>query len=313
MLFRSQIISQVYDEINEISNNCYTVKLDGKYGAVNNFGQLFIEPRFEELGDFKNDFAYYRLEGKSGFVSKDGYVHRAEFDWLSDFDKDKIAIVKIGNSYGLINSTGKLILETKYDQILKAENSIFIVVLNNLYGFYNGNGCFLSTHSYDFLKEKPVEFYTNGQILKLLKKGQQALVDLNGRTSIDFGTYDEINFASNGLICVKNKNKYGYIDRKLNLVIPYKYSKANAFKDSCAIVQLKDKFMLINIQGKDIYSSIAEIQKISTHYYLIKGETEELINAKGELVYGDISSIQSVNGKVLIITLNNGTIKLLND
>lgn len=310
---QGQIISRVYDEINEMSNNCYTVKLDGKYGAVNNFGQLFIEPRFEELGDFKNDFANYRLEGKSGFVSKDGYVHRAEFDWLSDFDKDKIAIVKIGNSYGLINSTGKLILETKYDQILKAENSIFIVVLNNLYGFYNGNGCFLSTHSYDFLKEKPVEFYTNGQILKLLKKGQQALVDLNGRTSIDFGTYDEINFASNGLICVKNKNKYGYIDRKLNLVIPYKYSKANAFKDSCAIVQLKDKFMLINIQGKDIYSSIAEIQKISTHYYLIKGETEELINAKGELVYVDISSIQPVNGKVLIITLNNGTIKLLND
>jgi hypothetical protein len=310
---QGQIISPLYEEINEISNNCYIVKQNGKYGAVNNFGQTIIEPRFEELGDFKNELAYYRLEGKSGFVSKDGYVHKAEFDWLSDFDADKIAVVKIGNSYGLINSAGKLILETKYDQILKANNSVFIVVLNNLYGFYNSSGCFLSSISYDFFKEKSVDFYTNGQIFKLLKKGQQSFVDANGRTSIEFGTYDEINFASNGLIRVKNKNKYGYVDRKLNIAIPYKYTKAGDFKDSCALVQVKDKFILINTQGKEVYSSIAEVQKISRHFYLVKGENENLINAAGELVFGDISNIQPVNGKLFIITLNNGVIKLLCD
>jgi len=310
---QGQIISPLYDEINEISNNCYTVKQNGKFGAVDNFAQTIIEPRFEELGDFKNELAYYRLDGKSGFVSKDGYVHKAEFDWLSDFDADKIAIVKIGNSYGLINSTGKVILETKYDQILKANNSVFIVVLNNLYGFYNGKGCFLSAISYDFLKEKPVDFYTNGYIFKLLKKGQQSFIDANGRTSIEFGTYDEINFASNGLIRVKNKNKYGFVDRKLNVVIPYKFNKANDFKDSCAFVQLKDKFILINTQGKEVYSSIAEIQKISRHFYLVKGENENLINSAGELVLADIGNIQPVNGKLFIITLNNGVIKLLSD
>ena len=310
---QGQIISQLYDEINEISNNFYTVKLDGKYGALDNFAQTIIEPRFEELGDFKNDFAYYRLDGKSGFVSKDGYVHKAEFDWLSDFDADKIAIVKIGNSYGLINSKGELILDTKYDQILKASNSIFIVVLNNHYGFYNVKGCFLIDIAFDFLKEKPADFYTNGQLFKLLKKGEQSFVDANGRTSIDFGTYDEINFASNGLIRVKNKNKYGYVDRKLNLVIPYKYNNAGDFKDSCALVELKDKFILLDTQGKEIYASVSEIQKISPHYYLVHGENEELINHTGELVFSDIKGFQLVNAKVLIITLNNGTIKLLND
>jgi hypothetical protein len=310
---QGQIISALYDEINEISNNFYTVKVDGKYGALDNFAQTIIEPRFEELGDFKNDFAYYRSEGKSGFVSKDGYVHKAEFDWLSDFDTDKIAIVKIRNSYGLINATGTIILDTKYDQILKANNSVFVVVLNDHYGFYNGKGCFLIDIAFDFIKEKPADFYTNGQIFKLLKKGEQSFVDANGRTSIDFGTYDEINFASNGLIRVKNKNKYGFVDRKLNLVIPYKYSKAGDFKDSCALAALKDKFVLLDMQGKEIYSSVSEIQKISPHYYLVHGEKEELINNKGELVFSDISGFQLVNAKVLIITLNNGTIKLLND
>jgi len=310
---QGQIISPIYDEINEISDNFYTVKLNGKYGALNNFGQVIIEPKFEQLGDFKNGFAYYRSENKSGFVSKDGYVHKAEFDWLSDFDADKIAIVKIGNSYGLINSTGKIILETKYDQVLKTNNGVFIVVLNNLYGFYNSNGCFLSAIEYDFLKEKTADFYTNGSVFKLLKKGEQALMDANGRTSIDFGTYDEINFASNGLIRVKNKNKYGFADRKLSLVIPYKYTKAADFKDSCALVQLKDKFILLNTQGKEVFSSSAEIQKISTHYYLVQSESEQLINSRGELVFIDISDIQPAKGGVFIITLNNGVIKLLHD
>ncbi|MBA2612582.1 MAG: WG repeat-containing protein [Bacteroidetes bacterium] len=310
---QGQIISQVYDEINEISDNFYTVKLNGKFGALNNFGQVILEPKFEELGDFKNGFAYYRSENKSGFVSKEGYVHKPEFDWLSDFSTDKIAIVKIGNSYGLINAGGKIILDTKYDQVIKANNGIYIVVLNNLYGFYNSYGCFLSAVAYDFAKEKPADFYTNGQVFKLVKKNQQALMDVNGRTSIDFGVYDEINFASNGLIRVKNKNKYGFVDRKLNLVIPYKYSKASDFKDSCALVQLKDKFFLINLKGKEIYSSIAEIQKISPHYYLVHNESELLVNFKGELVFSDISNIQPINSKILLITLNNGSIKLLHD
>lgn len=310
---QGQIISPIYDEINEISDNFYTVKLNGKYGALNNFGQVIIEPKFEQLGDFKNGFAYYRSENKSGFVSKDGYVHKAEFDWLSDFGADKIAVVKIGNSYGLINSTGKIILETKYDQVLKANNGVFIVVLNNLYGFYNGNGCFLSAIEYDFLKEKPADFYTNGNVFKLLKKGEQAPMDANGRISIDFGIYDEINFANNGLIRVKNKNKYGFVDRKLSLVIPYKYTKASDFKDSCALVQIKDKFILLNTQGKEIFSSTAEIQKISTHYYLVQSESEQIINSKGELVFADISDVQPLKDGIFIITLNNGTIKLLHD
>ncbi len=310
---QGQIISAIYDEINELSDNCYTVKLNGKYGALNNFGQVIIEPKFEELGDFKNGFAYYRQDNKSGFVSKDGYVHRPEFDWLSDFDADKIAIVKKGNSYGLINSTGKEILEAKYDQVLKANNTVFIVVLNNMYGFYSANACFLSAVTYDFAKEKPADYYTNGQVFKLIKKGQQALADANGRTSIDFGTYDEINFAANGLIRVKKKNKFGYVDRKLNLVIPYKYTKAEDFKDSCAIVQMKDKISLINTQGKEMVSSIAEIQKISKHYYLVHSESEQLINNRGEPVFSDINNIQPYNGKILIVTLNNGSIKLLKD
>jgi hypothetical protein len=62
-----------------------------------------------------------------------------------------------------------------------------------------------------------------------------------------------------------------------------------------------------------VYSSSSEIQKISRRFYFLKGENDHLINNLGELVFTDISSIHPINGKLFIITLNNGVIKLLSD
>ncbi len=310
---QGQSMGLIYDEINELSNNAYVIKLNGRYGAINHFAQTIIEPRFDKMGDFKNEFAYYIENGKYGFVSKIGYIHRAEFEWISDFNENNIAVVKQNNFYGLINSQGQKILDCYYDLILKATNNVFILVKNNLYGFYNGNGCFLSAISYEYMKEKPTDFYTNGYILKLIKKNEQALADFNGKTTLEFGSYEEVNFALNGLIKVKRKNKYGFIDKKLNIIIPFKYEQAQDFNDSLTVVKLKGKNILINTSGKEIFSTEENIEKISQHFYLLDGEEKAILNNKGEKVFTNIFSLQKANYKLLIITLNNGEIRLIKD
>lgn len=310
---QGEIVSGFFDEINELSDNVYTFKLNNKYGALNNYGQISIEPKFEELGNFKNGFAYYRYGDKYGFVSKDGYVHNAEFNWISDFDTDGIAIVKNNNAFGLINSSGKLILEPKFDQVLRASNSVFIVIKNNLYGFFDANGCFISDVVYNYFKEKPIEYYTNGKFFKLIKKDEQTIIDANGRVSIDLKKHDEISFANNGLIKVKIKNKFGFLNQKLSLIIPNKYGYASDFEDEIALVKLNDKFLMITTDGKEIFNSVSEIKKISRHYFITEGDSQQLINNKGEVVISNISNIQLVNKNLLIITTNNNTIKLIRD
>jgi hypothetical protein len=197
--------------------------------------------------------------------------------------------------------------------VLKAPKNIFIVVKNSLYGFFSGEGCYLTQVSYDFLKEKPAEFYTGGNILKLLKKNEQALMDKNGKLSVDFGTFDEIGFASDGLILVKKKNKYGYTDRKLSMVIPAKFERAGDFSDSLAVVSLKDKTMLINTAGKEIFQTAGAIEKISAHYYLVEEEQKDVVNSKGEKVFINIKSTQKIHPRILAVTLNTNEIRLLKD
>ena len=310
---QGQIISAAYEEVNELSSQLYVVKQNGKYGAIDYLGQAVIEPKFQKLGDFKNDFAYYVENGKYGFVSKSGLVQEAEFEWISDFNEYYTAIVKKANHYGIINSQGAVVLEPEYDLVLRTAGNVFILVKNSMYGFYSGTGCFISPVVYDFLKEKPVEFYTNGTSYKLLHKNEQAMIDANGRITIDFGVYDEVHFASNGLLRVKRKNKFGYADRKLNLIIPFKYNEAGDFTDSVAIVKLKDNISLINVAGKEIYSSEDDIEKLSTNFYIVGDGNKDIINRKGEKVITNVKDIQILNQKLFILTLNNNEIKLLRD
>jgi hypothetical protein len=310
---QGQSVSKFYDEINELSDNVYVVKVDDRYGALDYFGQVIIEPKFDKLGDFKNGYAYYTEKGSYGFVSRAGSVHKAEFEWISDFNSEQIAVIKQNNKYGLVNVFGKIILEPEYDQVIKTNSHIFIVVQNGLYGFFSSEGCFLTPVAYDFQREKSPEYYTNGKLLKLLKKGEQAFMDENGRLNINFGAYQEINFAGNDLIRVKQKNKYGYADRKLNMVIGYKYQEAEDFSDSTALVKFKDNKILLNTYGSEVFSTGAAIEKISAHYFMVNDDSRAIINNKGDLIYTDVDQVQKINHKLLIVTINNGEIKLLYD
>lgn len=310
---QGQSISKLYDEINPLSDNVYVVRVGDKEGALDHFGQTLLEPRFDKLGDFTNGYAYYMEHGSYGFVSHNGSTHKAEFEWISDFNESQIAVIKQQGKYGLINALGKKILEPTYDQILKTNSPVFILVSGPLYGFFSAEGCFLSPVVYDFMKEKPAEYYTNGTLFKLQKKNEQAFVDANGRVYVSFGTFQEINFPCNDLMRVKLKNKYGYLDKKLSPVIPYKYQVAGDFSDSLALVKVKDNNVLITTYGAEIFSTGAEIVKLSRHYYMVNDDSRSIVNHNAELIYTEVGNVQKINNRLLIVTLNNGEIKLIYD
>ena len=310
---QGQTISRIYDEISELSDNVYVVKSADKYGSLDHFGQTMLEPKFDKLGDFKNGYAYYMEKGSYGFISRNGSLHKAEFEWISDFNQEQIAVIKQNGKYGLINVLGKKILEPAYDQILKTNSPVFILVSNGLYGFFSSEGCFITPVAYDFFKEKSPEYYTNGSLFKLQKKNEQAMVDANGKSFIGFGAFQEINFPCNNLMRVKQKNKYGYLDKKLTPVIQYKYQVAGDFMDSLALAKIKENNVLITTYGAEIFSTGAEIVKLSQHYYSVNDDSKSIINANAELIYTEVDNVQKINTTLLIITLNNGEIKLIYD
>jgi len=316
---QGQEIAGPFDDLSEQSEQVYTVKLNNKYGAIDVYGNYILQPRFDKLGDFKNGKAYYIDNGIYGFITKSGKTFNARYQWISDFDENNIAIVKLNGLYGLINDYDSLFLNARYELVLKAENSNFVLVRNNKYGFYSSKNCFITDVDNDFKKELPVSYYTNGNAFKLIKNKKQAIMDANGRISIDYGTFDEVYFAQNNLIRVKKKTKYGFADRKLNLVISCKYAEASDFKDSISICKSKTESVLLNTAGNEVYKTKGQINRIIKHYFWVEEDEQNLIVshngniiAEGVSSYSIIDLLQNDNGALyLVITFENKSKKII--
>ena len=306
-----EIKSEAYDELSEMSEDLYIVKQNNAYCAIDEYGQKIYPCKFERLGDFKNGSAYYQSENKYGFITKNGYIHKAEFEWISDFNKNSIAIYRLNNKFGLLKNNGKILLEANYDLIQPCTEHIYLVVSNNLYGYYSSNACFLSEIAFDYEKERNIKSYTNGTLLKIVKKKTEALMDLNGKVVIDFNTYQEIGLMSNGLIRIKRNNKYGYLDKKFTMAIQPKYLTATDFEDSLAIVSGKKGFQVINTKAEVQIDSQYKIEKAAKGFYLLETDEGNIIaDSKGRQLFSNISSYE-IYGKRLIIYLDNGEIKIV--
>ena len=310
---QGQGISVLYDEINDLSNDVYVVMQNNRYGALDAYGKTILEPRFDKLGDFKNGYAYYIESGLYGFVSIKGVTHKAEFEWISDFNEELVAVVKQKSGYGIVQVSGKWILEPVYELVMKTSSPYFVVVNKGSYGIIHSSGCFVCPIQYEFMKDKSAEFYTDGHYFRLNKKGKLTVCDENGVTCISANQYDELNFPVEGYWRVRKNNKYTYLDKKFNPVMPFKYDMAEDFTDSLARVSLKEKTCFINYKGEERVCSPLEIERLSTHYYLVNAEPKYIVDMQGNEVVKDVWQVQKPGGKNLIVTLLNGEIKLLTD
>ena len=282
-----QYISKGYQDINESSDNLFVCKSNNVYGAINTKGEVVIPFTYTKLGNFKNNFAYY-LSNKYGLVDIYNSALQAQWDWISDVDTNSIVVVKQKNQFGLMNIHEQIILPVEYDYIAPNQNEIYLVVKNNLYGFYNSKEkCFVTSIDYDYNPAFPTSYYTNGKYFKLIQDDEVALVDANGRYSINFGTYTNLFFAKCDIIRIQKNNKYGYVDRKLKAVTAVEFEEAQDFKNDLAIVSKKGTSQLINIQGKSIFTlkdgDITDDLNGSL-YRTSFNELMGLINGKGEVL-----------------------------
>jgi len=298
-----QFISKGYQDINESSDNLFVCKSNNLYGGINAKGDVVIPFSYSKLGNFKNNFAYY-LSNKYGLVDIYNNALQAQWDWISDVDTNSIVVVKKKNQFGLMNINEQLILPVEYDYISPNQNDIYLVVKNNLYGFYNSKEkCFVTSIDYDYNPAFPVSYYTNGKYFKLIKDDEVALVDANGRYSINFGTYTNLFFAKCDIIRIQKNNKFGFVDRKLKAVTAVEFETAQDFKNDLAIVSKKGTYQLINTQGKSIFSIkdgriTDDIKEL--YYRTSLNELMGLINDKGEvLLNNEFIAIEQINSYLL--------------
>jgi hypothetical protein len=305
-------IGDTLEEINPLSDESYVCQKNNLYGSLNMFAEPETPFQYEKLGDFVNRVAYCQKKNLYGFITKNGYTHDAEFDWISDFNTIGQAIFRKGGLFGIISSKGQILLPPAYDQILIAPGHLYLLVKNNLYGYYSGEECYLTDIRFPYKSSEKPEYYTNGKLLKCYQKDKLYVCDLNGKIIAEPGNYEEVYMHQSELLRVMKNGKYGYMNHQGNLSIPLKFIKAVNFTDSVAIVETKKKHSLIGTSGKEIFTSGFEIEKLEYGIYSTEDENEERIflNGKGNILPFKIKEVESYEN-YLILYLENDAIKIL--
>ncbi len=138
-------------------------------------------------------------KGKWGFVNdSDSKVVDNKYDEARNFENG-LALVRKGDKYGMVNTSGKEVIPVKYNIIERHNDHIFRVAAGG-----SVKDGVLFDEKYGFVDDSGKE---------LLKP-----------------EYDEIGqFNKDGLTYVKKGDKYGYINNKIEVIIPCKYNAIGSF------------------------------------------------------------------------------------
>ncbi len=162
-----EVVKPVYDNVIATSpGRILSVKVSEKWGFVDNKGKTLIKPQYDGAGRFLYSGTY--TENKNG-----------PFTLL---DKELYCKIKLGKKWGMINSRGKIMIATKYDDI------------GELYNFYFING-----------------------YCKVKIGSKWGLIDKSGKTFI-YPKYDDIGLFSDGLCSVKLNGKWGFISSMVLMI-----------------------------------------------------------------------------------------------
>src|ERR1051326_951976 len=114
------ILPAEYDDIsgNEDGEKIIHAIKEGtsKYFDVN--GKLITEGKFEKAGDFSFGRAYIAKDGQYGFINRKGEIAiPAIYTWAESFKPNGTARVKLADKFGMIDTSGKSLLQCEYDRI----------------------------------------------------------------------------------------------------------------------------------------------------------------------------------------------------
>lgn len=163
-------------------------------------------------------------------------------------------------------------------------------VLSNVEDIYNAEGKKINKE--DYVIETFDFFGVDSLLLARNKAGKKIFINTKGDVVIDGSKYKDVAAFSSGLAPVKNVDgKWGYINSKNVLIIPFMYNEAKNFSKISAMVKTDNGYQLIDHQNNVIKKFEDGFRSMSVKkdadnltYYNYNGTT---YNSKGEIHRGD--------------------------
>lgn len=199
----------------EYSEGMLSIGINNKYGYIDRTGDIVIEPKFCYAHDFHDGLAVVRVGKKDGYINRAGeVVIEPRFAVAFDFTDGCAFVYTDEHNMLCINKQGKTVLDLdmnieEYMSCVQGpSDGLFYAEIKDRGCFYNNEGHIVLEPAYEV--ERP--------------------------------------YFSEGLVPAAVDNKWGYMNKLGQMVIPPQYDSANDFSEGFAAVRVKDRYGFINKQ-----------------------------------------------------------------
>ena len=204
------IQNKEYEIVKKLTSDIKVITILGKYGLINNNGELITKRRFDYVGDFKNGFAEVQLNGKSNLIKPNGgFLSNVWFNLVGGFKGEFVKVWMNGKGVNLLNKNGELLSKQWFDWVGDFEDGLARLKLNGKWNFIDMNGELLFKQWFDY-----------------------------------------IDFFEDEVAKVAVNEKWNLITQKGELLSNQWFSWIGEFVNGVAVVEINGKFNLINKNGE---------------------------------------------------------------
>ncbi len=220
---------------------------------------------YDDASDFSEGLAKVKLNGKHGFIDKEGNeVINCKYDWVNDFSEG-LACVSFNGKCGFFDSQGYKIIPCKYNYATSFSEGLACVRIDRKPNFplrrfgaedgewriinNTGDEIVICKHDYDTIGE------FEGGMAKVELNEKIGFIDREGSEIIPCKhiPWKYIGYIGEGLIKVPSNNaRLGLINKWGNSIISDKYHEINYFHEGLAKVELNGKSGFIDKNGNEI-------------------------------------------------------------
>lgn len=295
------------DQFTHFSNNSdnyyFIVTKDGKYGVINERGQIILPASYDQISTTSDNSRLNVVSnGKYGILDFYGnIIIPAEYDKIRDCGF--YYSVTLNNKSGIIDTIGETIIPIEYDRIV-SDLLYFKVYKNKMYGYYDLKGNVIMPAEYIMVgkgaNRNQIIVKHNGKfgvqyqdgpdkndincIYDTLyvckneyiasKNSKFGIIDEKGIQKVDF-VYDEIKETNDGIIVTKGavRGFYRWFDTGYTEILPCQYQE---------IITIKD-------ENWPYASWVSSISKGNDHFFVRQNDKWGIISNKGNIIIDCIS------------------------
>jgi len=241
-------------EADEISpaGDMIKIKKNGKYGLIDINGNVKLRPKYTDIKGASNGLICVKANGKYGYMTEKGFFPiEAKYTNATNFTSDGIAAVQNRGEWGFIDRHGKLVIDYKYAEATPFRDGYSIVrkLMSKTVGMINTRNKYVVNPD-TYLQ---ITFPKDGLIAARKQgSGKWGFLDLNGRTVIEHQYAKITTFGDGHALASVEGSRYGVIDKSGNEVAPEMFDKAKpeGYNDGLAAVVYEGKWGFINTKGE---------------------------------------------------------------